>query len=304
MASLTDHDVTSTATSKPVNSQADSYDGFVCPYCGNCTVEQFFSEGCPKQVRATAEKQKTLFPYLDMSNINEADRIDLQDQLKSETREIKLHFAKFTLNVMRSLELLEISLEKVKVSIISLKAFTDDIGVKTLDVEDKRKIKAATTMSEVFIVLQNYISFFNFHIVEYIIDQHGATRDHNWLEEYREKFHDFCRRSIFEVPEDLFPSISRSTAKVFALKCTEGVTTMQGVKGVMGEIAKIFHMRPAALQLCSIKKGCVELYSLISIAVADHIFPVSPSQQSALSKLGVRVLFCKGVDQIRSEDTE
>ena len=203
MASLADHDVT--ATSKPVNSKADSYDGFVCSYCGKCTMEQFYSEeGCPKRVRATAEKNKTLFPYLDMTNVNEADRIDLQDRLKSETRQIKLHFAKFTLNVMRSLELLEVPLEKLKVSIISLKAFTDDIGVKTLDVEDKRKIEVATTMSQVFTVLQNYISFFNFHIIEYIIDQHGAMRDHNWLEEYLEKFHTFCQRNIFEVRRTYF----------------------------------------------------------------------------------------------------
>ena len=301
MASPTD----ATATSMPVNPQANSRDGFVCPYCGKCTMEQFFSDGCPKQVQAAAaEKKKTLFPYLDMSNINEADWIDFQDRLTSETREIKLRFARFTLNVIRSLEILEIPLEKIKVSLLSLTAFTDNIGVKTLDMEDKCKIEAATTLSEVFIVLQNYISFFNYHIIEHIIDQHGATRDRTWLEEYLRKFHIFCQRSIFEVPKNLFPSISRFTAKVFALKCTEGVVTMQGLKGVMGQIAKIFHMRPAALQLCSIKKGCVELHFLISTAVADIIFPVSSPQHLALSEIGVKVLFCKEVDQIRGEDTE
>ena len=97
--------------------------------------------------------------------------------------------------------------------------------------------------------------------------------------------------TVFEVPEDLFQSISRFTGEVFALKCTEGVTTMQGVEGVVGKIAKLFHMRPAALQLCSIQRGCVELHYLISAAVADHIFPVSPSQRSALSEMGAKVLF-------------
>ena len=269
---------------------------FVCPYCRKCTMEKFFSaEGCPQLGRESSQR-KVHFPYLDLSGINEADRIDLEDRLKSETREIKLHFAKFTLNLVRSLEDLQIPIEKIKISILSLEAFTDDIGVKVLDEEDRKEIKAAKNLSEIFIVLQNYISFFNYHIIEHIIDQHGASRDHTWLEEYLEKFHSFCKRNIFEVPNDLFPSISRFTAKVFALKCTEGVSTMKGVEGVKGEIAKIFCLRPAALQLCSIKKGCVELHFLISAAVADHIFPVSPSQHSALSKIHIRVLICEGMD--------
>ena len=77
---------------------------------------------------------------------------------------------------------------------------------------------------------------------------------------------------------------------------------MEGVQGVIGEIAEVFHMRPAALQLCSIKKGCVMLHFLISAAVADHILPVSLSQHSALKRIGVRILSCEGVDQTSSKE--
>ena len=266
-------------------------------------MEQFFSEGCPKRCKKASIKNKVLFPYLDMTGLDEADRIDLKDRLRFETREIKLFFAKFTLNVIRSLEELQIPLEKIKISVFSLEAFTDDIGVKVLDEEDRREIKTAKTLSEVFIVLQNYISFFNYHIIKHIIDQHGATRDHTWLEEYLEKFHDFCKRSIFELPQDAFTSNSRArkTAKIFTLKCTEGVSTMQGVKRATGDIARIFHLKSSALQLCSVEKGCVELQFLISAAVADRIFPVSLSERSALSEIGVQVLSSKVVDQTHRE---
>ena len=193
---------------------------------------------------------------------------------------------------------------KIKFSILNLEAFTDTLGVKVLDEVDARKIEAAKSLSEVFITLRKYISFFNYHIAEHIIDQHGIARDHTLLEEYLEKFHRFCQRNVFEVPTNLFPSISRFTDKVFALKCTKGVATMNGVECVKGNIARIFSLRPAALQLCSIKEGCVELHFLISAAVADHIFPVSPSQHLALSDIGVRILSYEGAELTSRGETK
>ena len=264
-------------------------------------MEQFFSdEGSPK---LNAEK-KALFPYLDVSGLDEDDKIDLEYRLQSETRKMIFCFAMFTADVIRSLEHLEVPLEKVKHSILSLGAFTHNIAVKVLDEKDKQEIKEAKTFSDIFIALGDYISFFNYQIVRYIIYQHGATKDHERLEEYVQQFHSFCQRSIFEVPQSVFNSSSRRTAKVFALKCTEEVATMKGVIRVIGEIASIFGLQPAVLQLCSIKKGCVELHFLISAAVANCIYPVSPYQLSALSEIGVRVLSCEDVRQTNREETK
>ena len=273
---------------------------FVCPYCGECTLEQFFSdEGCPK-IAPPSQEKKVLFPYLDVEGMNEADKIDLECRLKSEARDIKIDFAKLTSSVMQSLE--SIQLERIKISLLGLESFTDDVGVKVLDEEDAEKILGAKNLLEIFFTLRKYISFFNYHIIEYITEQHKLTRDP--LNEYLKKFHTFCQRSVFEVPENMFLSIPELTGKVFAVKSTEGVTTMNGANVLKEKIATTFSLRPAALQLCSIKKGCVELHFLITAAVADHIFPVSPSQHSALSEIGVRVLSCEGVKQISRKKTK
>ena len=267
-------------------------------------MEKYFSEeGCPKIKQETA-KNKNLFPFLDMSGLDEAERIDLEARLKSETRNMIFCFASFTADVRRSLEHWQVPLKKIKVSLLSLEAFTDDIGVQVLDVEDVQKIEAAEDLSDLFLILRKYISFFNYHIIEYIIEQHGATKDHERLEDYKRKFQIFCKRNIFEIPQNVVASHSRTTAKVLALKCTEKVSTIKSVEGVRDKVATIFNLRPSALQLCSIKKGCVELHFLISYAVADRIFPVSPSQHSVLSAIGARVLLCKGVDQTSREEVE
>ena len=79
---------------------------------------------------------------------------------------------------------------------------------------------------------------------------------------------------------------------------------MNGVDGVKGEIARIFSLRPAALQLCSVKRGCVVLHFSIPAAVADHIFPVSYFKHVALNMIGVRVLSCERADQTSKEETK
>ena len=276
---------------------------FICPYCGECTMEQFFSEeGCPSHAQVPAKKE-VLFPYLDISGLDENDRIDLEYQLIAETREIKVHFAKFLSNVITSLEQICIQLEKFKIFVLSLEAFTDDIGVKVLDKEDAQKIETASTISEVFMTLRKYISFFNYHILEYIIDQHGAETDRAQLQEYLKKFHIFCQRSIFKVPQYMFAFKFRQAARVFAFKCTEGVnTTMEDVKTLTGDIAKVFGLRSSALQLYTLKKGCVELHYLISAAVVERIFPVSPTQSTTLKEIGVRILSCEELDQTNKDE--
>ena len=260
-------------------------------------MEQFISdEGCPKKVIPQPEK-RVFFPYLDSSSLDEADRIDLEDRLKYDTREMIFLFANFTLDVKRSLENdLQIPLVLIKDSVLNLEAFSEDIGIKIIDEDDRQKIEAARTLSDVFITLRNYISFFNYHIVEYIIQKHGSTEDHQRLEDYLESYTNYGKRNIFEVPQDVFISKSRKNAKVIALKCSERISTMNAIETAKSEVSQVFGLRSLALQLCSIRKGCVELHFIISAAVADHIFPVSPSQHSALSAYGIRVLFCKSLN--------
>ena len=244
---------------------------------------------------ATSEPlvSQSLFPYLDLDKV---DRLALEDRLIKETQKIKSHFYRLTKSLIETLEESQVPLQEIKDFILSsLDQFTStDTGVEVLDKADKNRIKAARNVSEVFTTLENYTSFFNYHFIEHIIDQFGTDLDQERLENYLEEFHNFCKRNIFEIPCNVFAESSRATAKVFALKCTDEVATMNDVVAIMKEIAETLGIPPEALQLCSVKKGCVELHFLISAAVADHIFPVSPSQHLTLSEIGVKVLSYNG----------
>ena len=98
----------------------------------------------------------------------------------------------------------------------------------------------------------------------------------------------FCQRNVYEIPAKAF-SVARQEAKEFALKCTADTLTLCDVQELKDRVSEIFGLNYYTLQLCSIREGCVELHFLISAAIADHIFPVSSTQHSALSKIGVKV---------------
>ena len=280
-------------------SDNESDDGFECPYCKKCSMDQFFSEeGCPQKKQLS--KARPLFPYLNTSALPENERAVLEMRLKSDTKKMITRFANFTILTRKSIKNRNEPLDEIKDTILSLESFTEGIGVKLLQPQDKVEIRGADTISKVFIVLRSYISFFNYQIIEHLIEHHGSDEDHQRLEEYLNAFEAFCQRNVFEIPPNIFCN-SQEIGKKLVFKCTDGVSTLEGVNELKERVAEVFGLQPFALQLCSIEKGCVELHFLIPSAVADCILPVSPLQYSSLGDLGVRVLTCDGVDQTINE---
>ncbi len=276
------------------HSATDNRDIFVCPYCKECSPQQFFSEeGCPKKTRSI--ETTTLFPYLDVTGLDDEDVIDLEERLISDTREIMIKFSDFSLCIRESLEARDQSLplDKLQDCVLSAVVLQKDERVSALDSEHKKMVLAANSLAKIFSILRvyDYISFLNYQIIELLIQHYGNADDHKLLEQYLADLKTFCERNVFEVPSSAFSSHrSRKTAKVFALKCTERTLTLQGVRAMQNNVAEILGLEFNALQLCSVRKGCVELHFLVSAAVVEHIFPLSPSQQSALNEIGVRLL--------------
>ncbi len=213
------------------------------------------------------------FPYLDTSNLDEDNRIELEDRLIRDTRKMMFYFTSFTLNIQESFET-RIQFDKIKYSILNLEIF---------DPEDKQKIENAQNLAQIFMTLR--ISFFNYEIVQYLIELLGSPDDHKRLDKYCSALDQFGQRNVFEVPAEVFSSKSpNKTAKVFVLKCTEKVATLEYVKRLTQRIAEALGLKEAMLQLCSVRQGCLELHFLITLAVAKRIYPVSPTVHAGSSQ--------------------
>ncbi len=107
------------------------------------------------------------------------------------------------------------------------------------DPEDKQEIKNAKNLAQIFMTLRDYISFFNYEIVQYLIELLGSPDDQTQLREYCSALDQFCQRNVFEIPAEVFSSKSRNkTAKVLVLKCTERVATLEYVKSLTRRITE------------------------------------------------------------------
>ena len=274
------------------STSSDTRGWFECPGCKKCTFEKYFlKEECPKKPKS--EDLSLLCPYLNVNHLSEFDKEDFVKKLKINLRDIHNKFVNYSIQLRESLETQNISLDSVKQRIFGLKACP---GVNVVS-KNELELELATSLSEVFnILLRNkYISFFDYEILKEIIEYHGSDEDKRLHEEYLGCLLEFCKKSLFEVPISVFSSIANYEPKSqpFIIKCIDldESTTLQMTFNLIQLVADVFELRPHVFQLCSIEKGCVELHFLISTAVADHIFPVSPSQHSKLSAIGVRVLY-------------
>jgi len=277
-------------TQQLLDSTTSTEPGIMCPHCGNCSMEHFLSDCC----RGKDPSPEPMFPRLNVSGLSEKDQTDLKYRLLEETENIKTNFAKFTLRIVESLEQNRVPLDKVKDCVLSLDAFTDNIGVKVLDEADRELISAATSYSGIFITLRKYISFFNYRIIRIIVEVYGCENDKQLMKEYLKELGNFCNRSVFEIPSDTFSSNARTEGlcKVFAIKCTDDTAklSLKNVMALILTVCKVFKIRASALKLRTIKDGCVELVFNVSSPVAKHLFPLSDEQEKALGDARMRLI--------------
>ena len=280
----------------------ESY-GFRCPHCALCSVDVFLSaKGCPN----ASDKDPQLFPFLDTSKLSEGDKINLEHRLRSETKKMILSFADLTRTMKRSLEHREVKVNDLAASLLTLGAFKSGIAEKSLLEEDETSIRQASCIADIFMTLTNYISFFNYEIIEHLVKDLGTENDSANLDRYVTAFNVFCRRSVFEVPSQVFGSATTSSTKFrkFAVKYSEDASenarcTMETAKQLQGTIADLFDITPCALQLVSIVKGCMQLQFVLPAFIAKQVFPLSSSQQETLRTVGIRVV---GEPEVSNED--
>ena len=154
--------------------------------------------------------------------------------------------------------------------------------------EHRQEIKEAKSISEIFIILNAYWNYLNYEVLEYITEHYGTSEDARRLTDYNEKLHNFFKRRLFEVPMPVRGNGTEKRSSPKQEKLNVKLDIREDIPAdqfnqIKGKIAKILHVRPATLQICSIAKGCVQLTFLIPKFVAQEIFPLSCEQTLALS---------------------
>ena len=80
-----------------------------------------------------------------------------------------------------------------------------------------KELVAADTIPKFFLVLEDYFSFFNYHIIEHIIKELGAKEDKTKLQKYKKAFNQYAKRRIFESLPEFGSVIDANHADIFVV---------------------------------------------------------------------------------------
>ena len=159
------------------------------------------------------------------------------------------------------------------------------------------EIMRAECVENVFCILGNYYSFFNYGLIEKIISWFGTQEDKKRLKAYTEHFKRFCKRRTFECPSKIFGHPVNEGKTNLVVKVEESWDpkvgcSLENVLRLCNSLGEILEVESETLYLYQIDEGCVELLFQVPSFVEEDIFPLSMEQQHALASIGVPRLTC------------
>ena len=163
----------------------------------------------------------------------------------------------------------------------------------------------AKTVDAVMSVVKDYCSFFNYHMLEHIINEFGTKQDKENMAGYKEDFNKYAECCITQCPSEIGKMNEEGYANLFVtLDDAFDNCTVSHLNVFIGNLRKILRIPSnIALRLCRINLGSIKLIFQLPHSVQQAIFPLSSEQEEELSSRGVVQLSC-GDYQFTRQQTE
>ena len=160
------------------------------------------------------------FGNLNTSKLNDKESRRLKARLRQDTRKIITHFSDLVVHMRRSFKQRNFDPQDLATTVKGIAK--REPGTHSL--QESMNLSAVTSIDVLVDQLQNenYISFINYHLVEYMISQYGSEEDKRKFADYEIEFKEYCKRSVFEVPQDVFGCVPSDGVK-FTFKVTKEV---------------------------------------------------------------------------------
>ena len=254
-------------------------------------MESYLDKGCPKS-------GSDAFPYLDLCNLDEDDKEDLKHKLCQDIADIIQSFAEVFDETCASIDKRGVPVHTLARRALSLGAYKSPKVQKPLLADEKRSLMSSGSIDEAFTILGSHMSFFNFELLKHITDstQLCTDDDRKRMEDYCNKFDEFCRRKVFEISPS---AVGQSTAtlkkhkrRTFAVLLTkhEDEPNLVYVNAAKQKIASMLNLKPSTLHVHRIDEGSLILVFSVPEFVCKKLFPLKPSVKAMFKAEGFIVL--------------
>ena len=259
--------------------------------CGKCTLSSFIERGCP-----TPLSSQNMFPYLKLGELTDEQQEDLKERLQFESQEIMIRFQELVSMIIESLISRNVSLDRLVSHVMTLGAF-DPVYIKPqvpIFQECRKELKTADSIPKIFLVLQDYFSFFNYDIIEHIIKVLGTREDKAELQSYKMKFNQYVKRRIYECHPHFEPESETDHPNIFVkLDSRFDNYTVAEIKRFCRRLSETLHVSSKGVfRLCQVEKGCIQLTFQVPSLVQQKIFPLSREQERTLEAMGIISFTC------------
>ena len=285
--------VSTVATQTPFRKQEDS-----------CTSKPMSDDNKPSSSTQSEETQRPLeaasstpgttsspFPYLKESGLTQEQQEGLSIRLCVESEDIIRKFWRLHSRVYESLRQRNVPVERLVVHLLSLGAFdpVSKNSQKPVLHTFSQELRNAGSIEDVLLAIKDYFSFFNYHVIEHIVDELGTDQDRAELQNYKKEFEEYSKRRIYECPPVYGPMSGTDHADlVLKLDSVYEKFTVKKLKKFEYRLSRILHVSPqSVLRLCRVEEGCLQLIFQVPSFVQQEIFPLSSEQESALGAEGV-----------------
>ena len=236
------------------------------------------------------------FPYLNVSGLTPEQQEGLRIRLCVESEDIVHKFGHLHSRIYESLYQRNVPVDKLVTHLLSLGAFDPVYKDSQKPVLHTffQELQNAGSIEKVLYIIRDYISFFNYHVIEHIVNELGTDQDRAELQNYEKEFGQYSKRRVYECPPVYGPkSDADHTDLVVKVDSMYEEFTVKELKKFQYRLSRILQVSSqSVLRLCQVEEGCLQLIFQVPSFVQQETFPLSSEQERILAAEGVIRLTC------------
>lgn len=242
---------------------------------------------------------KKTFPSLKLQGLSEREQQDRMSKLERESEEMDSKFNQLSIEICQSLKDRNVSKDSLVVCLTGLNTVKNIYQGpdQCLLRKQRRKLLESENIDQVWLIISDYFSFFNYQLVELIASKMGTEEDKKKVEAYEKDFHMYAKRRIYECPSEFGSKLTSeddSIDLIVKLDQTYDECETCHLKTFEKKLSDILRLEYGVMRLCRVYPGCYELIFQVPCVVESSVFPLSSAQEASLKSLHILFLSCGG----------
>ena len=254
---------------------------FTCTCGGQCSLKSYMIKGCPRTPSLP-------YPYLHYKTLlkDVKQKENLIQRLSNDVKEIQICFAELFEKVCESLK------SKVKPKDLAVRAIS---RMPNMSKPDRKELMQSKKIKDCFEILRDYMSFFNYELLEHIINWKKCPKEcKECWEKYHKRLSEFCKRKVFEVPPDAYSvmNVSSTEQTKFVVLSTRDMveSDLESVWEARMRIANLLDIDVGDLHLHRIDQGSLILVFSTPNILAERLFPLDNELRDKLKAKGYTII--------------